>query len=552
MVNALVVRKVQLPRSEKSHRAAQYVRMSTERQRYSIQNQAAVLAAYAHAHGLTIVRTYRDEGERGLRIKNRAGLRQLIQDVGDGQADFDYLLVYDVSRWGRFQDIDESAHYEFVCKQAGIKVAYCAEQFDNDGSMLSSIMKNLKRVMAAEYSRELSAKVHAGACRFARLGFVMGGQVGYALRRELVDEKLQPKGIMKNGERKYLLTDHIRLRPGTADEMAVVRWIFEQFLRQKSETGIARELNRKTIDTSTGRPWNRALIGRLLRNENYVGNLIYNRRSRKLGEKDIYNPPDLWVRSENCMDPIVTSDVFIRAKKIIKDRRVELPEEQMLARLRRTLMKEGCLSPAIIDKTVGLPCTATYRQHFGSLRNVYRLIGYTSKRNCEYIDARRVWTDVTVKLVSQVAAALEKVGARVACHGLVNCLQVNGRVNITFRVARWCSGEQESHSAHWTIQRQAAPLPIGWIVAIRLGEQNKAVLDYVVLSTDSLAGRLIRFTEKARARCRIDRFETPDALVRSIIRRVTTRSPASQSRSGPPNRRSTSSRSRSKNARALR
>jgi DNA invertase Pin-like site-specific DNA recombinase len=37
------------------------------------------------------------------------------------------VLVYDVSRWGRFQDIDESAHYEFVCKQAGIKVAYCAE-----------------------------------------------------------------------------------------------------------------------------------------------------------------------------------------------------------------------------------------------------------------------------------------------------------------------------------------------------------------------------------------------------------------------------------------
>jgi DNA invertase Pin-like site-specific DNA recombinase len=226
MVNALVVRKVQLPKSETPLRAAQYVRMSTDRQRYSIQNQAAVIAAYAHAHGLTIVRTYSDEGESGLRIKNRAGLTQLIQDVCGGQANFDYVLVYDVSRWGRFQDTDESAHYEFVCKQAGIKIAYCAEQFDNDGSMLSSIIKNLKRVMAAEYSRELSAKVHAGACRYARLGFKLGGRVGYALRRELVDETLRPKGIMKNGERKYLMTDHVRLRPGTTDEVAVVRWIF--------------------------------------------------------------------------------------------------------------------------------------------------------------------------------------------------------------------------------------------------------------------------------------------------------------------------------------
>jgi len=69
--------------------------------------------------------------------------------------------------------------------------------------MMSSIMKNLKRVMAAEYSRELSAKVHAGASRFARLGFKLGGRVGYGLRRQLVDEKLQPKVVLNNGDRKY-------------------------------------------------------------------------------------------------------------------------------------------------------------------------------------------------------------------------------------------------------------------------------------------------------------------------------------------------------------
>ncbi|WP_249128697.1 MULTISPECIES: recombinase family protein [unclassified Bradyrhizobium] len=180
--NALVVRNVQLPRSQSGLRAAQYVRMSTDRQRYSIQNQAAVIGAYAHAHNLAIVRTYPDEGESGLQLKNRPGLKQLLDDVSSGRADFAHILVYDVSRWGRFQDVDESAHYEYVCKKAGIKVAYCAEQFDNDGSMLSSIVKNLKRVMAAEYSRELSVKVHAGASRFVRMGFRSGGSTGYALR----------------------------------------------------------------------------------------------------------------------------------------------------------------------------------------------------------------------------------------------------------------------------------------------------------------------------------------------------------------------------------
>src|SRR6202045_481593 len=170
MGNASVVKRTQLPQSQTALRAAQYVRMSTDYQRYSIENQAAVIAAYAQLHQFSIVRTYRDEGQSGLKIKNRAGLIQLLDDVRSGHADFDHILVYDVSRWGRFQDTDESAHYEFICKQAGIKVAYCAEQFDNDGSMISSIVKNIKRGMAAESSPELSAKVLAGAGGLAGLG----------------------------------------------------------------------------------------------------------------------------------------------------------------------------------------------------------------------------------------------------------------------------------------------------------------------------------------------------------------------------------------------
>src|SRR5258706_13418676 len=74
MANALIVRETFLPSSRKTHRAAQYVRMSTDYQRYSIENQAAVIAAYAQAHDLSIVQTYRDEGESRLKLKNRPGL----------------------------------------------------------------------------------------------------------------------------------------------------------------------------------------------------------------------------------------------------------------------------------------------------------------------------------------------------------------------------------------------------------------------------------------------------------------------------------------------
>ncbi|MBB4382960.1 recombinase family protein [Bradyrhizobium sp. SBR1B] len=184
MGNWLVVPKgTSLARRSRARRAAQYVRMSRELQRYSLKNQMTAIASYAEANCLTIVRTYADEGRSGLRIKGRPGLIELIDDVQSGQADFDHILVYDVSRWGRFQDVDESAYYEFLCKRSGVQVEYCAELFKNDGTFVSGIAKSLKRGMAAEWSRELSVKVHAGHCRVASLGYRVGAPVGYGLRR---------------------------------------------------------------------------------------------------------------------------------------------------------------------------------------------------------------------------------------------------------------------------------------------------------------------------------------------------------------------------------
>lgn len=97
-----------------SVRAAEYVRMSTEHQQYSTENQRDRIREYAVRRGLEIVRTYADEGKSGLRIDGRQALQQLIKDVESGRADFHVILVYDVSRWGRFQDADESAYYEYV------------------------------------------------------------------------------------------------------------------------------------------------------------------------------------------------------------------------------------------------------------------------------------------------------------------------------------------------------------------------------------------------------------------------------------------------------
>lgn len=224
-------------------RAAEYVRMSTEHQKYSTENQADAIRQYAEQRGLEIVQTYADEGKSGLRIDGRDALKQLISDVQNGQADFETILVYDISRWGRFQDADESAYYEYICKRAGIIVHYCAEQFDNDGSPVSTIVKGVKRAMAGEYSRELSGKVFTGQCRLIELGFRQGGPPGYGLRRRLIDQTGAVKAQLERGEQKSIQTDRVVLVPGPADEVETVRSMYRAFVEDgRSEKEIAATL----------------------------------------------------------------------------------------------------------------------------------------------------------------------------------------------------------------------------------------------------------------------------------------------------------------------
>ncbi|WP_342634676.1 recombinase family protein [Borborobacter arsenicus] len=204
-------------------RAAQYVRMSTEHQKYSTENQSDTIARHAAQRGISIVKTYADEGKSGLKLDGREALQRMIEDVESGCADFSIILVYDVSCWGRFQNADESAYLEYICTRAGIAVHYCAEQFENDGSLTATIIKSMKRAMAGEYSRELSAKVFAGQCRLISLGFRQGGMAGYGLRCRLVDERRQPKADLRTGEHKSLQTDRVILVPGPMEEIQTVR-----------------------------------------------------------------------------------------------------------------------------------------------------------------------------------------------------------------------------------------------------------------------------------------------------------------------------------------
>jgi DNA invertase Pin-like site-specific DNA recombinase len=387
---------------------AQYVRMSTEHQRYSTENQADVIAKYALKHGMRIIKTYEDSGKSGLNIRGRTGLQQLLHDVQQPSPDFNAILVYDISRWGRFPDPDEAAVYEHSCKRRGIKVIYCAEPFNNDGSMPSTVFVSIKRSMAAEYSRELSVKVFAGARNLVQRGYRQGGAPGLGLRRQLVDQQHNIKGLLCRGEQKSIQTDRVVLIPGPADEVSLVHRIYRHFLEDgMPERVIASILNREGLRSDVGATWTRGTIHQILTNEKYIGNNVYNRTSFKLKIKHARNDRADWIRKDGAFEAIVPVEQFLRVQEIIGSRCHHWDDTQMLELLRKMLEQHGGLSGLIIDEEEGIPSSTAYRSRFGSLLRAYSLVGFTPKRDYAYLEINRALRRRHPEQIKEMTAAIE-------------------------------------------------------------------------------------------------------------------------------------------------
>ncbi|TPN57463.1 recombinase family protein [Mesorhizobium sp. B1-1-7] len=357
--------------------AAQYLRMSTEHQRYSLENQRAAISEYAEMRGFAVVRTYADAGKSGLSLKGRDGLQRLLADVVTGQGGFSAILVLDVSRWGRFQDTDQAAHYEFICRDAGVNVHYCGEPFDNDGSMVASIVKNLKRVMAAEYSRELSTKIYRAQIQQARVGFKQGGPAPYGIRRFLVSEDGTPKFLLAPGDRKGLKSDRVVFMHGPDEELKIIRRIFRMFLAQKrSIASIVKALNDEKIPSTDGDLWRWGRVKGILRSELMIGYYVFNRTSHKMKTPVKHNPPNQWVRTK-VMEPIVGLKTFARVQRELRLKRVYgLHRADMIRKLQRLFRKKKKLSQDIINECAYTPSAHAYWIHFGSLVAAYKAVGF--------------------------------------------------------------------------------------------------------------------------------------------------------------------------------
>jgi DNA invertase Pin-like site-specific DNA recombinase len=468
--------------------------MSTEHQKYSTENQSEIIQRYASQRGIELVRTYADHGKSGLRLDGRDALKCLIDDVRAGRADFSAILVYDVSRWGRFQDADESAYYEFLCKEAGIVVHYCAEEFENDGSLSATIIKSMKRAMAGEYSRELSVKVFTGQCRLIGLGFRQGGLAGYGLRRQLIDEQRRPKAELAIGAQKSLQTDRVVLVPGPAHEVDTVRRMYRLFAEEgQSERSIATALNAADELTDLKRQWTRGTVHQVLTNEKYIGNNLYNRTSFKLKKKRVVNPPDMWIRADAVFPSVVEPALFEAARQIFAERSRRFTDDDMIARLAGLLKDVGRLSGLVIDERDDMPSSSAYRARFGSLLRAYTLVGYHPARDYDYVAVNRRLRAHHPKVVANAVEAIREGGGAISVDPATDLLTVNEEFSASIVISRCV--QLISGGLRWNVRLDASLRP-DITVAVRMDPANEDALDYYLLPRTDLTMGSVRLREE--------------------------------------------------------
>ncbi|PCK77553.1 recombinase family protein [Rhizobium sophoriradicis] len=473
--------------------AATYVRMSTDHQKYSTANQIAIIQRYAEKNGFEITRSYEDEGKSGLRLVGRDALQNLLADVEGGRADYKVILVYDVSRWGRFQDPDEAAEVELRCKRCGIIVHYCAEQFENDGSMGSSIIKTVKRAMAGEYSRELSVKVFNGQANLIQLGYRQGGAPGVGLRRQLIDQYGAFKGELSRGEHKSIATDRVILVPGPDEEIRVVMRIYDLFVaKTQTEAEIAAILNAEGILTDWDRPWTRGTVHQVLINEKYVGNNVWGRTSFKLKQSHVRNPEGEWVRADGAFTGIVPIEIFERAREIIAARAERLSDEAMLDKLAKVLENKGYLSGLVIDEMEDCPSSSSYSYRFGSLLRAYALVGFVPDHDYRYLEINRALRRMHPDLLAKVIQGLQSAGGAVSQDVETDLLTINQEFTASVVIVRCLL--TSAGSLRWKVRLDTALRPDVTVV-VRMEPGNAEPFDYYLLPLLDMHQAVLRLCE---------------------------------------------------------
>jgi len=364
-------------------------------------------------------------------------------------------------------------------------VVYCGERFVDDSSPYASLLKSMKRVMAAEYSRELSEKVFAAQSRFIGMGFKQGGHAGFGLRRLALKACGTPRAVLEYGESKASSTDRVILVLGPDEEIAIVKRVYSLYLNERySESRIVRLLNSENVSSEFGRPWTQAMVNSLLTNIKYCGALAYNRRSCKLSRPRTCNKRSEWVINDDAVAPMISKTLFdaVQAERARRLRRYTRPE--LISLLQACNARHGGVNAKIIAADTTMPDPQLLVRSFGSLVSAYDAAGLPRRASFAFVDTKMKLSAVRIDLLERTETLAIAAGATVERISASYTLLLNGAVRVRCDVA--VPRNPKRGVRNWRI----LPSPLtNFSIAARMEPETGEIADYFLFAEADLAAR---------------------------------------------------------------
>lgn len=371
----------QTPSVPKRKGVAYYRHSAQDRQENSVAIQQDLVRKWAEENGVDIIHEFADRGKSGLTAEGRDGFNDMMDNWVKKKEDFDFVLCLDVSRWGRFQDIDLSATYSAECKKHGKDVIYTTLGKPRSDDQFYSLCIQFERVRAAQYSKELSTKVFHGCITIAKQGYWAGGKPPYGYSRLLLDEARNPLHVLEPNQKKSIQNQRVTLTPGPADQVEAVRRIFREFVQNEHvehlttrQRAIADGLNRDGIQSPSGSAWDASKVKRILINPMYTGTLVYNKTTQKLKTPTRRNPEDQWIKTDGAFDPLIDPELFQQAQSIFAQTVLKYTPEAMISRLECIYQEFGFIRASMLQADKESPSATTYAKRFRSLDMAYQQV----------------------------------------------------------------------------------------------------------------------------------------------------------------------------------
>lgn len=282
--------------------AVAYVRVSTERQageeKTSLADQRKAIEQLATRLGVVVSDWFTDPGASGATAEKRPGFMALLAHCGAHRAD-GFVLVLNDSRFGRFEDPEESAYWRHHLRRRGWVVRF-AEGDETEDRTARSVLRAIGAAQATEYRENIRRNAKRGARSTVEAGY-WRTRAPFGYRRVVAfppgAARVLEHGQFKAANEKVKLTPH-------EEEARIVRWIFETYVAGgESLYSLVTSLERMWPT----RRWSRTCVAALLKNDAYRGAIVGGRKGdgELYGTEDAHEPlvsPELWQAAQRRLE----------------------------------------------------------------------------------------------------------------------------------------------------------------------------------------------------------------------------------------------------------